>query len=117
MRSFITCPLHQVKEDEMDRSCSTNGGKPGGRRPLGRPRPGGVDNIKINHREIGCGGMDWIDLGPVEGSCEHGNEPSGSMKCWEILERFTTAGFSRRSQLQEVSQCLREMNTDGCERK
>jgi hypothetical protein len=20
-----------------------------------------------------------------EGSCEHGNEPSGSIKCWEIL--------------------------------
>jgi hypothetical protein len=25
-------------------------------------------------------------LGPVEGSCEHGNEPSGSITCWEILE-------------------------------
>jgi hypothetical protein len=23
--------------------------------------------------------------GPVEGSCEHGNEPSGSIKRWEIL--------------------------------
>jgi hypothetical protein len=22
----------------------------------------------------------------VEGSCEHGNEPSDSIKCWEILE-------------------------------
>jgi hypothetical protein len=22
----------------------------------------------------------------VEGSCEHGNEPSGSIKCWEFLE-------------------------------
>jgi hypothetical protein len=22
----------------------------------------------------------------VEGSCEHGNEPSGSVKCWEFLE-------------------------------
>jgi hypothetical protein len=22
----------------------------------------------------------------VEGSCEHSNEPSGSIKCWEILE-------------------------------
>jgi hypothetical protein len=21
----------------------------------------------------------------VEGSCEHGNEPSGTIKCWEIL--------------------------------
>jgi hypothetical protein len=23
----------------------------------------------------------------VEGSCEHGNEPSGSIKCWEVLEQ------------------------------
>jgi hypothetical protein len=22
----------------------------------------------------------------VQGSCEHGNEPSGSLKCWENLE-------------------------------
>jgi hypothetical protein len=22
--------------------------------------------------------------GPVEGSCEHGDEPSGSLKCWEV---------------------------------
>jgi hypothetical protein len=25
----------------------------------------------------------------VEGSCKHGNEPSGSIKCWEVLEYFT----------------------------
>jgi hypothetical protein len=36
--------------------------KPGGKRPLGRPRHGWVDNIKRDHREIGWGGMDWIDL-------------------------------------------------------
>jgi hypothetical protein len=33
--------------------------------------------------------MDWIDVAqkrPVVGSCEHGNEPSGSITCWEILE-------------------------------
>jgi hypothetical protein len=47
-----------------------------------------VDNIKMNLREIGWDGMDWIDLdqGPVEGSCEHGNKPMGSIKCWEVLE-------------------------------
>jgi hypothetical protein len=22
----------------------------------------------------------------VEGTCKHGNEPSGSIKCWDILE-------------------------------
>jgi hypothetical protein len=25
-------------------------------------------------------------LEPVEGSCEHGKEPSGCIKCWEVLE-------------------------------
>jgi hypothetical protein len=24
--------------------------------------------------------------GPVEGFCEHGIEPSGSIACWEVLE-------------------------------
>jgi hypothetical protein len=37
-------------------------GKPGGKRPLGRPRCKWVDNIKIDLREIGWDGMDWIDL-------------------------------------------------------
>jgi hypothetical protein len=25
-------------------------------------------------------------LGPVAGSCEHGTESLGSIKCWEVLE-------------------------------
>jgi hypothetical protein len=37
-----------------------------------------------------CGVMDWIDLAQDRdqwrGSCEHGNEPSGSIKWWEVLE-------------------------------
>jgi hypothetical protein len=37
-------------------------GKPEGRRPLGRPVDGWVDNIKMNLREIGRGDMDWIEL-------------------------------------------------------
>jgi hypothetical protein len=36
--------------------------KPEGERPLGRPRLRWVDNIKIDLREIGWDGMDWIDL-------------------------------------------------------
>jgi hypothetical protein len=36
--------------------------KPGGKRPLGRPRGRWVDNIKIDLREIEWDGMDWIDL-------------------------------------------------------
>jgi hypothetical protein len=37
-------------------------GKPGGKRPLGRPRRRWVDNIKMDLREIGWDGLDWIDL-------------------------------------------------------
>jgi hypothetical protein len=36
--------------------------RPEGKRPLGRPRRRLVDNIKMNLREIGWYGMDWIDL-------------------------------------------------------
>jgi hypothetical protein len=33
-------------------------GKPEGNRPLGRPRHKWEDNIKMNLREVGCGGVD-----------------------------------------------------------
>jgi hypothetical protein len=36
--------------------------KPEGRRPLGRPRRRWEDNIKMDLREVGWGGVDWIDL-------------------------------------------------------
>jgi hypothetical protein len=56
----------------MDRACSTNGdrrnayrilvGKAEGKRLLGRPRRRLMDNIKMDLREIGSGGVDLIDL-------------------------------------------------------
>jgi hypothetical protein len=36
-------------------------GKPEGKKPLGRPRRTWVDNIKMDLREIGWDGVDWID--------------------------------------------------------
>jgi hypothetical protein len=52
--------------------CSTNGGKRNayrilvgkskGKRPLGRPRCTWMINIKIDLREIGWDGVDWIDM-------------------------------------------------------
>jgi hypothetical protein len=36
--------------------------KPEGKRQLGRPRRRWVENIKMDLREIGWDGMDWIDL-------------------------------------------------------
>jgi hypothetical protein len=56
----------------MSKACSTNGvkrnayrilvGEPEGKRLRGRPRRRLVDNIKSDLRQIGWGGMDWIDL-------------------------------------------------------
>jgi hypothetical protein len=60
-------------------------GKPEGKRPLGRPKRRWVDNIKMDLREIGWDFMDLIDLA-LEGSCEHGNKPSGFILCWKFLE-------------------------------
>jgi hypothetical protein len=40
-------------------------GKPEGKRPLGRPRSRSVDHIKMNLRERGRVGIDWIDLDQV----------------------------------------------------
>jgi hypothetical protein len=51
-----------------------------GNRQFARPRRRWENNIKLDLREIayeGVGGLKW-DL--VAGSCEHGNEPSGSIK-------------------------------------
>jgi hypothetical protein len=67
------------------------GGKARGKGPLGRPRHKWVDNMKMYLRERGFGGMNWIDLAQVRnqwggGFCEHGNEPSGFIKCWEVPE-------------------------------
>jgi hypothetical protein len=36
--------------------------KPEGKRPLGRPRRRWEENIKMELQEVGCGGMDWIEL-------------------------------------------------------
>jgi hypothetical protein len=37
-------------------------GMPEGKRPLGRPRRRWVNNIKIDLREIGWDGVDWIEM-------------------------------------------------------
>jgi hypothetical protein len=37
-------------------------GKPEGWTPLGRPKRRWEDNIKMVLQEVGCVGMDWIEL-------------------------------------------------------
>jgi hypothetical protein len=47
---------------EKRNACRILVGKPEGKRPLGRPRRRWEDNSRMDLREIGWGGMDWIDL-------------------------------------------------------
>ena len=69
-------------------------GKPEGTRPLGRSRHRWEGNIKMDLHEVVCGGMDWIELaqdrGQWAGTCDCGNEPSGSIKCGEFLDWLRT---------------------------
>jgi hypothetical protein len=37
-------------------------GKPEGNRPLGRPRRRCENNIKMDLQQVGCSGMDWMEL-------------------------------------------------------
>jgi hypothetical protein len=65
-------------------------GKPEGTRPLQRPTRRRQDNIKMYFMEIMMGicGLDasGSGYGPVADSCEHGNEPSGSIKVGEFID-------------------------------
>jgi hypothetical protein len=65
-------------------------GKPEGKRPLERSRRRCVDVIKMDLREIKWDGMDWIDVaqdgGQVVGYYERSIEPSGCIKCCEVVE-------------------------------
>jgi len=44
-------------------------GKPEGKRTLGRPRHRWEDNIKMDFQEVGCGGMDWMELAQERDKC------------------------------------------------
>jgi hypothetical protein len=42
--------------------CKVLVGKPERRRPLGRPRFRWADSINMDLQEVGCRGIDWIEL-------------------------------------------------------
>jgi hypothetical protein len=80
-------------------------GKPEGRRPLGRARRRWVDNIKIDLREIGWDGIDWIDQAQDRSQWRalvnmvmNFLVPQNAGKC---LSSCTTGSFSRRAHLHE----------------
>jgi hypothetical protein len=53
---------HVARMGETRNACRILVGKPDVKRALGRPRRRSVDNIKMDLREIGWDGMDWIEL-------------------------------------------------------
>jgi hypothetical protein len=53
---------HVARMGEKRNSYRILVGKPEGNRPLGRPRRRCVENIKMDLREIGWDGVDWIDM-------------------------------------------------------
>jgi len=56
-------------------------GKPEGKGPLGKPGRRWEDNIKMDHQEVGCGGMDGIELAQDRERWRAlSNELSGSIK-------------------------------------
>jgi hypothetical protein len=65
-------------------------GKPEGKRPLGRSRRRWMDNIKIDLREIGWDGVDRIEMAQDRDQwralVNTVLKPSGSIKCWGVLE-------------------------------
>jgi hypothetical protein len=53
---------HVARIGETRNACRILMRKPEGKTPLGRPRRRRVDNIKMDLREIGWNGVDWIDM-------------------------------------------------------
>jgi hypothetical protein len=75
-------------------------GKPEGNSTLGRPCRKWEYNIKADLREVGCGicaGWSWLRI--ETGTCECGDELSGSIKAGNFLIGCKTASFSRRTVL------------------
>jgi hypothetical protein len=89
-RSFTICTPHQI----LSGLPRTLVGKLERKRPFGIPRRRLEDNIKMALQIVGRGGygLDWSGSGKkqVAGSCECGNEPSGSTECEEFLHYLVT---------------------------
>jgi hypothetical protein len=80
-------------------------GNPKGKGPLGRPRRRWEDNIKMYLRELGWGGMDWIDLAKDRDQWRALVNTVMNFRVGKLLSSCATGGFSRRTQLPGVSWC------------
>jgi hypothetical protein len=59
--NIMWCPLINRTEESRD-AYRVQVRKPYGRRPLGRPKRRRRNNTKMDVREVGWRGMDWVDL-------------------------------------------------------
>jgi hypothetical protein len=80
-------------------------GKPGGRRPLGRPRCRWVDLVKIDLRVIGWDVVDWIDLAQDRDQWRALVNTVMNLRVpynpGKFLSGCTIGGFSRRAQFRK----------------
>jgi hypothetical protein len=60
-------------------------GRPKGKRLLGRPRHRWEDGIRIDLREIGLGGVDWIQL--AQNRDQWQSVVSAVMNLWVLVSR------------------------------
>jgi hypothetical protein len=98
---------HVARVGEKRNTCRVLVGNPEGQRPLERPRRGWEDIIRMDLREIGWGGMDWIDL--AEDRDQWRALVSTARK---LLSSCATDCFSRR-----VYMYINDMCTQLCMRK
>jgi hypothetical protein len=98
---------HVAKMGEKRNAYRILVGKPEEKRPLGRPRRRWEDNIIMDVREIGWGGMDWIDLAQDRDQWRALVNTVMNLRVQTNVRKFlsgcATGCFSRWAQLHGVS--------------